>query len=465
MRAGADVDLKYTYMGSSYSYKTLVGYKTDTSYVLSYSFSGENISYSLDITVYLDCTDAEFFFYAYSAEYSVRPGESTEITAFFQCGFEDIPNRLVDFTVTGDGTISSTSARTDKEGQASITFTANSDASYGEATVTAKIEGCSCADQPSIEEVLSIYIVDYPKLTVTTDKTSVNHFEPLYVTVKCVDGVNPIPGVEISYYIDIWPEIPEEDTDMHINYFPDMHETDAFTDADGEYHFAVYTAKNEGNIIFNVTAFKDDYFNNADGYNELWLDARSEGISVNAIYELWTATGTVNGWSSAMIFSVAYTSTFDVSFIRTSNYPHILNGIGTVSTSGVKGTWAPYWIEQGLYFSDERGGDSVATNVHFSCEIETDEETGAMHFLESSDYEYFQSGGGITVEPYIFEVEYPSGDDVKTDVRYGLSFGGSNNDGTPLIIKEGTFSGFTDNFLDTYDWTITFTKSEEGVIR
>jgi hypothetical protein len=146
MRAGAKATINYTYEGTPYNYTGDYGYTTDKSFDLSYSGSASGISYSIDLTVYLDCSlsDAVFFVDAYDS--TLSPWESTDITAHFICSDEPIPNREINFSLSGPGELSSTRATTNPEGVATVTYSADDE---GTAVVTGWIEGCDCVDWPT----------------------------------------------------------------------------------------------------------------------------------------------------------------------------------------------------------------------------------------------------------------------------------------------------------------------------
>jgi hypothetical protein len=156
MRSKGVVDLEYSWDGEPYSYHgEYDGYETDTSYVLSYSYSGERLEYTLDLTVYLDCSSADGVFVAGAGERALKKGESTEVYAILECGNEPIPDRVVTFTLSGPGKLSSQTALTNEDGEASVTYTADED---GTAEVTASLDGCTCSTPGVAEDSVTIAV-------------------------------------------------------------------------------------------------------------------------------------------------------------------------------------------------------------------------------------------------------------------------------------------------------------------
>jgi hypothetical protein len=155
MRAGAKVHVEYRWDGTPYTYDTTFGDANETSYVLSYSYSGERLAYSIDLTVYLDCSNADGVFVAGASERTLEKGESTKVYAILECGDEPIPDRVVTFALSGPGKLSSSTALTNEEGEASVTYSATDD---GNADVTASLDGCSCAGSGTAEDSVTITV-------------------------------------------------------------------------------------------------------------------------------------------------------------------------------------------------------------------------------------------------------------------------------------------------------------------
>jgi len=464
-RCGYSAVVSYTYDGTSGS-KTVSSGDTgkEVTCVMSYSYGGTRLQYSIDMTVYLDCEEPDDTFNASSDSGTLDPGESTVVTAQWLLDGIPIPNKEIQFLLAGSGSLSANSALTDAEGEARVTYTAGSE--EGLVGVTARPAGCSCEMTSRVprEDVVTINVAKQkPELDFELSARTLKHFDPLEVTVTLTRGGSPLPGVDLEVGF-------VESSGMYVSTYPD--DTYLTTDSLGEVHLKTYTYGAEGTLQVTATGL---WYDTSATSNPLYKipEVKSDPVNVTAVYEQWSAHVDVAGSDTSLFYDTAtYSSSADFTFVRSSASPYYRNNLGAVTTTGVSVTGQTTTTTSGtatvttVYtVASATGGTAAISSFGWYAGdlFSIDAATGAVSFLDGD-----MTGCRLTVTPYLFEVymnvvETTSGSSI---VRSGSVSDSECNlylyttsDATVFPMKEGTYSGTWSSAKNKQDWTIKLTKT------